>query len=1650
MKIKNHGRGIHEREIPGIEYFTNNLPDEWIGHTNLTLSLPFGGREIDLIIFAVDRIFMIDLKDGHGQYASIDSRWSLNGQILDGQSPVRKILDNARETSILLKNFWEANTGKKTLTPKIIGIVVLTNSHKLDAISPVEVASVLTAKQFVKISTNTGKRLERFGPVSSDFVTDPIYSTKWRQILDRFFNVDSGPFKRSMRKYGEYVAIENSDATYQHPQKIYQEFAVHDASEAQAAGLLRCWDFSQAETRFQTESGRTEIAGRERSIIGWLNDRSESCANAILQPKAEDGQKGVDYWEVYDLRKRMRRLSEFVNSELPRLRPNERIDLARQLIYQIQCLHQYQTAHLDIGKHSVWVAPPSEVKISHLMAARYPEANSLGSTRYQFLSSVELPDEALAFESTPEQKDVFHLGVLIHLILFGKYPNSNPPEWLPEVDVEYQYQSIHNVLSKALAWDNSRYSNAMDLLEAFNKAANISDTGIYVIKQLERFKSISSQRQLFREYPESEELYEDDFTSMWISIRDGEKFLVKLWKRASWSDGSIDYPRILDFLKRAEHYSLSPLPGCAPIYKAYWLSDSFSVVQHYIDTPNLANHALMCDTASLESIILLKFSLSLINAIITLHDMGITHGDLKPDNVLILSDGDCYEPLLIDYLDFCCVADGELKNTAYSPTSGGTLERDRFAVTKIIEEIINSSSLAGQMISDIHSAIAECRKQELPNATLLPLKKCLSRILTPESTEERKQLSVALSDNESGEMLADEGVYGFGFKGSKLFIRGIADILYITFENRKIHRVNYISSARQAEHKQLLRHQKGVFSAKICIIGGVQDSYSDLSALLEKDDFKELIEDKFINIEQTDDDNETATEFIDVDEASSVTKAETNEDSIVELIENTKHFTKASIPELWQTMVDVESNLTNEATTLGSSSFRKELRVHAVPITLECGTFEFSRADKVTIEKLGNDNRWRKIGTLDIPMSSAEFIYIYDGGRWASSGALLDAEQRIRFQSQLHSADITRREAAVRRIVNKKSVNQNLIDYFDSDKSPVVLEQAVEVDINEVRGLYGLNQRQAEALIKAFQVRPISLLQGPPGTGKTKWIGALVHYALSHNLVRNVLIASQSHEAVNNAAQAVLKLYPSTDAAPSMIRIGHEEKVSDPLLPYHVAKVEQLYKDTFRATLKERLLTAAASIGIPSDVAEQLVQIETTLAPVIKQLNYLATDTIPDGVADRIKSLLLTVEKISRQFELEFTIPSIDSLPKNDLMSEIYDYAARKYSCAPDLISKLRVVSKLTQDIVSSVSSAGRSFETFLAGTRQIVAGTCVGLGRSSLGLTSTTFDLVIVDEAARCSASELAVPMQAGRWIVLVGDQKQLEPKVQENVVEIVSEQTGFAAEDIVKSAFEQVFDSRLGEQISQKLNIQYRMLPPIGRLVANAFYDRDLEAGRNTTADKEKVVPPGLTFPLTWIYTDEMGPSAHQKPEGNRNRKSLINLSEAEIIVSILTSWSDDNNFLNWLRERENSEPAIGIICTYSAQASIIRNKLQLASLSEDLLSSLKIDTVDSYQGKENRIVILSLVRNNTDGVNVNEQPTIKPGFMSRPNRINVAASRAMDWLIIVGAKDRWLPDSPMAILHERFNNEVKLRCGQFINAIEMSEISKTDNKGSFKDSL
>lgn len=54
------------------------------------------------------------------------------------------------------------------------------------------------------------------------------------------------------------------------------------------------------------------------------------------------------------------------------------------------------------------------------------------------------------------------------------------------------------------------------------------------------------------------------------------------------------------------------------------------------------------------------------------------------------------------------------------------------------------------------------------------------------------------------------------------------------------------------------------------------------------------------------------------------------------------------------------------------------------------------------------------------------------------------------------------------------------------------------------------------------------------------------------------------------------------------------------------------------------------------------------------------------------------------------------------------------------------------------------------------------------------------------------------------------------------------------------------------------------------------------------------------------------------------------------------------------------------------------------------MRVTTVDNYQGEENKIIIVSLVRSNDEA---------KIGFLSRENRVCVALSRAKHGLYCIG---------------------------------------------------
>jgi serine/threonine protein kinase len=1624
MKITNWGRGIHAREIKGVERL-KDLPKDWYAFTNLELAVGVGrSREIDVIIVTDHMIFLVDLKDWFGKIESDAGHWLQNGQD-KGPSPVAKIHSNVKDVLRLLTAQFRSRPETKTApVPRIVGLVVMTGNADISGIAGTEQKSILGIDSFLKIMNSEKERRNTFGDVARQIVDDPLTGAVWKDRLSKFFNVSkSGSFKPGRFRYDRYVGT-SDEATFQHPADIYREYDAEEENTPQNLGTLRLWNFANcSDTRFQTEAGRAEIAGREGKIFYYLRDRDEDCENWILVPKAADPEHSVNYWEVYDRRRRLKRLRDFIATEGGKLSDQDRLELARQVLSKVAALHSSDAAHLDLGSHSVWLESPSTVRISHLLAAKFPEVASLGKDRYQFLSTVAVPEDILDIAGSAKAKDVFLVAVVIHEILFGRPPAvpspGDPPDWDASVDVNRTFGLLHSWFENALEPDVAcRFPDAVAALRAFNTATVTRPTAQEVLKGLEDFRSsIRSQRQLFTTYPSVQDLASSDTVEMWRSTQDEDAVTVKMWKRQAWVDQNREGPRILDFLNRARDLKLSPPPGCATIRNVLWLGDAIVLVQEWIEGENLAA-SLAANPEDWED---QRFSLTflgrLAETVEELHERGIAHGDLKPANIIIRSDTPS-EPTLIDTIDFTPTSDGEILSSAYAPETGSRQERDNFAVTKITEEILAKCSIEPTVARKIVEAITTCRNNIPNNATLQPLLDALEAGLT--SRPETPRLSISLSiinAKKAGPVYPDEGLIYLRSRPdvSALILRGISEEIEIRLDRRG----NPVSGRRrdiqQGWISRVSKYEFKSIPADLSVTRTDFNDFTSLTLLLEDPEVKAALGHAKQPPQADLQDEE--------DEARDEELGDVAEDTLVEEISSDHIETIAvDVPSLWSSLIEVEAELTTEGVARSEGFFDRGSRRYIVPFELSTGTFEFKRTDTVGVHKLDNKGLWRRIGELDTGRSKPGVVVI-DPSEYANPNQtrIVEEGQPLRFTSHLEFQSLSRRKSAIQKLLQGQARTPGLIDVFDPSKNSLPSIAPHTLDDELVKS-YGLNDGQKDALSALMGIRPLGLLQGPPGTGKTKFIAALTHYALAKGLVRNVLLASQSHEAVNNAAESVLALFQDSGREPSILRVGAEGVVSDRLLPYHTERLETLYKDRFRAQQRDRLQIAGTALGLPEDLIDEITFLETSMRPVserIAELNGLIGEVDLDPV--RLESLRQTLRAHLAHLGLPEDNADIDATPTRFLNNVVGALVARhchERGVSAANVARLRAVTKIGRDFVTSTSTAQRSFEPFLAGTRQIVAGTCVGLGRPSLGLVSAAFDLVIVDEAARCTASELSVPLQAGRWIILVGDQAQLEPFHKPALVSQVASKGGFPKAEIIRSDFDRLFQTPYGEAAGRKLKRQYRMLPPIGCLVSDTFYPEiNLEHGRKTPEIDPAVFPPDLGTPVTWIATDGLGEQAFESLEAGG--KSRTNKAEAECVLNLLMRWYDHEPFRAWLTTQTKHPHGIGVICMYAAQRDLLRKRLLNSPQGETLLQHVKIDTVDSYQGKQNPIVLLSLVRNNANGSSPSGTATIREGFLSRSNRINVSVSRAMDRLVIVGAHERWPQNGPMGCLASNFGN-------------------------------
>lgn len=245
-----------------------------------------------------------------------------------------------------------------------------------------------------------------------------------------------------------------------------------------------------------------------------------------------------------------------------------------------------------------------------------------------------------------------------------------------------------------------------------------------------------------------------------------------------------------------------------------------------------------------------------------------------------------------------------------------------------------------------------------------------------------------------------------------------------------------------------------------------------------------------------------------------------------------------------------------------------------------------------------------------------------------------------------------------------------------------------------------------------------------------------------------------------------------------------------------------------------------------------------------------------------------------------------------------------------------------------------------------VVTGTFIGLQR--YGLHKLDFDAVFVDEAGQALEPAIWSIAHLAPKLYLAGDPLQLSP-------------TLFSEEAKRLGLGKSLVEIGIKNGISTSLlDTQYRMNDKIMQFSNTYFYENKLKTDQSV-ADIRLL---NDTFgPIEFIDTAGCGFEEKREESG-----AILNEGEITILNQRLT---------------EIDEVAtIGIISPYRKQV----NALQLAIPEHEN----NCQTIDSFQGQERDIILISLVRSNDEGV---------IGFLSDYRRMNVAMTRAKKKLIIIG---------------------------------------------------
>jgi superfamily I DNA and/or RNA helicase len=364
----------------------------------------------------------------------------------------------------------------------------------------------------------------------------------------------------------------------------------------------------------------------------------------------------------------------------------------------------------------------------------------------------------------------------------------------------------------------------------------------------------------------------------------------------------------------------------------------------------------------------------------------------------------------------------------------------------------------------------------------------------------------------------------------------------------------------------------------------------------------------------------------------------------------------------------------------------------------------------------------------------------------------------------------------------------------------------------------------------------------------------------------------------------------------------------------------------------------------------------TTLVETVKELVHRKNKvliTAPSNAAvdhffNRIKDLnALRIGRINNTLDQKIQDSSDYKLIKN-LKKQADDARAkagkwkRSFS-AEDRQERSRLY-KEAREIRKEIKQLQKHIETKFIEKADVICTTLIGSANDLI--KNIQFDYVFIDEAGQSLEPACWVAANKGDHLVLCGDHQQLPPTILSKG----------AKKDLEISLLESA--SKSISNISF-LDTQYRMREEIVGFSNQYFYDNRLKTAVNFEASQD-------FQQLAFEFIDTAGTGYNE--EEPENGSGYFNDGEIGLIEKIIEQNPDLNT------------KDIALISPYRLQVEKIQNRFK----------DIDVNTIDSFQGQERKVVIISLVRSNENG---------EIGFLKDYRRMNVAMTRAQIKLIVIG---------------------------------------------------